>query len=73
VSAPVLTDISIKGKDVEVYDTEPRTQPDLLARRPVLVLGKYRNASRAHAIELSGVSGSGQAAVELRARRHRQG
>jgi Ca-activated chloride channel family protein len=60
VSAPVLTDISIKGKDVEVYDTEPRTQPDLLARRPVLVLGKYRNAKSSASIELSGVSGLGK-------------
>jgi Ca-activated chloride channel family protein len=60
VAAPLLTDIAVSGHDVEIYDTEPRTQPDLLARRPLLVLGKYRHA-RAHAsIELGGVSGSGR-------------
>ncbi len=60
VSAPVLTDISITGKNVEVYDTEPRVQPDLLASRPVLVLGKYRKARWNAAIELTGVSGTGK-------------
>ena len=65
VSAPLLTNIAVTGQNVEVYDTEPRTQPDLLARRPVLVLGKYRNA-RSHAtIELSGVTGTGPQAWDF--------
>ena len=62
VSAPLLTHISVTGTGVEIYDTEPRTQPDLLARRPVLVLGKYRNAGSHATIELSGVTGTGQQA-----------
>jgi Ca-activated chloride channel family protein len=62
VAAPLLTHISVTGTGVEVYDTEPRTQPDLLARRPVLVLGKYRNAGSHATIELSGVTGTGQQA-----------
>ncbi len=60
ISAPVLTDISITGKNMEVYDLEPRTQPDLLADRPVLVLGKYRKAKWNAAIEMTGVSGAGK-------------
>ena len=60
VSAPVMTSISVAGHNVELYDTEPRTQPDLLARRPVLVLGKYRHAQSNAAVELTGVTGSGR-------------
>jgi Ca-activated chloride channel homolog len=59
ISAPVLTDIKVSGTGVELYDTEPVAQPDLLAERPVLVLGKYRNAKAGASIELTGVSGAG--------------
>jgi Ca-activated chloride channel family protein len=65
VSAPLLTNIAVGGRDVEVYDTEPRTQPDLLSRRPVLVLGKYRNAGSHATIELSGVTGVGKQAWDF--------
>jgi len=60
VASPVLTDISVTGRNVEIYDVEPRTQPDLLADRPVLVMGKYRHAKWNGAIELNGVSGTGK-------------
>jgi Ca-activated chloride channel family protein len=60
ISAPVMTDIKVTGRGVEIYDIEPRTQPDLLARRPVLVLGKYHNPKLGAAIELSGVTGTGR-------------
>ncbi len=59
ISAPVLTDIKVSGNGVELYDTEPAAQPDLLAERPILVLGKYRGASGTASIELSGIAGSG--------------
>jgi len=60
VSAPLLTDIGVTGRNVEIYDVEPRTQPDLLARRAVLAIGKYRNPRSGAAIELAGVSGTGK-------------
>jgi Ca-activated chloride channel family protein len=60
ISAPVLTHITLAGKGVELYDTEPSSHPDLLAQRPVLVLGKYRNARKDASIELSGVTGQGE-------------
>ena len=59
ISAPVLTDIKVAGNGVELYDTEPAAQPDLLAERPILVLGKYRDAGSGASIELSGVTGAG--------------
>lgn len=59
ISAPVLTDIKVFGNGVELYDTEPAAQPDLLAERPILVLGKFRHAGSNASIELSGISGAG--------------
>jgi Ca-activated chloride channel family protein len=59
ISSPVLTDIKVVGTGVELYDIEPAAQPDLLAERPVLVLGKYRNARTGASVELTGVSGAG--------------
>lgn len=64
ISAPVLSRIRLKGRNVELYDLEPATStgqlPDLLAERPVLVLGKYRGAGRDASIELSGTTGLGE-------------
>jgi Ca-activated chloride channel family protein len=60
VSAPLMTDIEVRGEGVELYDVEPRTQPDLLANRPVLVLGKYRDRETGGAVVLSGVTGTGR-------------
>jgi len=59
ISAPVMTRIEVTGKGVELYDMEPAAQPDLLAERPVMVLGKYRHAAPDATFELSGVTGSG--------------
>lgn len=59
ISVPVLTGISLTGRDIDLYDVEPVAQPDLLAERPLLVLGKYRNAGRQAAIELRGINGNG--------------
>jgi Ca-activated chloride channel family protein len=62
VGSPLMTGITVAGKGVELYDLEPRNQPDLLARRPVLVMGKYRDAHRGAGIELGGVTGAGRQA-----------
>jgi Ca-activated chloride channel family protein len=62
VGSPLMTGITVAGKGVELYDLEPRNQPDLLARRPVLVMGKYQHARSDAGIELSGVTGAGRQA-----------
>jgi len=59
ISTPVLTGIALTGHDIELYDVEPAAQPDLLAERPLLALGKYRNAGARAYIELHGVNGNG--------------
>ena len=60
VSAPALTNIRLKAEGVELYDLEPAKVPDMLAQRPVMVIGKYRNATDDATITLSGVGGQGE-------------
>ena len=42
IEMPVLTDISVTAEGFEAYDMEPSGFPDLLAERPLVVLGKWR-------------------------------
>jgi Ca-activated chloride channel family protein len=56
VRSPVLTDVRVAYEGLDVYDVEPRAIPDVLASRPVVVLGKYRGAPKG-SITLSGVGG----------------
>jgi Ca-activated chloride channel family protein len=60
ISAPALTNIRLEAKGVELYDMEPANIPDMLAQRPIMVIGKYRNASGNANIALKGVSGQGE-------------
>ena len=62
ISAPALTNISVEAEGVELYDLEPAKVPDMLAQRPVMVIGKYRNAANNARITLRGVSGEGEQA-----------
>ena len=58
ISSPVLTDIKLKFKGMEVYDVEPPTVSDLFAERPVVVFGKWKGEKQG-TIELSGKNGEG--------------
>ena len=60
ISAPALTNIHVQADGVELYDLEPAKVPDMLAQRPVMVIGKYRNATADASIRLSGVGGQGE-------------
>jgi Ca-activated chloride channel family protein len=44
IRSPLLTDIEVEFQGFEAYDMEPLSPPDLFARRPLIVFGKYRNA-----------------------------
>ena len=63
ISAPALTNIRVEAQGVELYDMEPAKVPDMLAQRPIMVIGKYRNARGNASITLKGVSGAGRTAV----------
>jgi len=60
ISAPALTNIRVEADGVELYDLEPAKVPDMLAQRPVMVIGKYRNANDDASIRLSGIGGQGE-------------
>ena len=44
VASPVLTDVSISGSGVELYDLQPGNLPDLFAGDEMVVFGRYRGA-----------------------------
>jgi Ca-activated chloride channel family protein len=58
VRTPVLTDVRVAYDGFDVYDVEPKSVPDVLAARPVIVFGKYRGERRG-TITLTGVGGQG--------------
>jgi Ca-activated chloride channel family protein len=60
ISAPALTGIRLEAEGVELYDMEPARIPDMLAQRPIMVLGKYRNATESANLTLSGIDGEGE-------------
>jgi len=60
ISAPALTHIRLQAEGVALYDMEPANIPDMLAERPIMVIGKYRNMSDNARLVLSGVGGLGE-------------
>jgi len=59
VQTPVLTHVAVKYNGFETFDIEPPAIPDLFARRPVIVFGKWRGKLKG-TIELLGEGGQGQ-------------
>jgi Ca-activated chloride channel family protein len=44
IGSPLLTDIEVMFQGFDAYEVEPPSLPDLFARRPLILFGKYRNA-----------------------------
>lgn len=42
IQSPVLTNIHTKFEELQVYDIEPKSIPDVFASRPILIYGKYK-------------------------------
>ncbi|MDH4164662.1 MAG: VIT domain-containing protein [Nitrospirota bacterium] len=59
VQSPVLTGIDLDFGDFDVYDTEPRSIPDVLADRPVILFGKWRGRPEG-TVTIKGISGEGE-------------
>jgi Ca-activated chloride channel family protein len=57
ISSPVLTNIKINYPGFNVYDVIPRNVPDVLAERPIVVIGKYKGKASGN-IELNGQTGT---------------
>lgn len=58
VKSPVLTDVKVAYEGFDAYDVEPKTFPDVLAERPVVIQGKYRGDAKGF-VNLSGLTGKG--------------
>lgn len=64
VESPALTNIKVNYGTLNAYDVEPTAVPDVLADRPIVVVGKYKGAPTGK-ITVTGVSGSGKYTTEL--------
>jgi Ca-activated chloride channel family protein len=42
IKSPLLTDISVSFDGFDAYDVEPPSVPDLFAKRPLVMFGKYK-------------------------------
>jgi Ca-activated chloride channel homolog len=55
VASPVLTDVTLSGARVELYDLQPGSLPDLFAGDEMVVFGRYRGAgSREQSVTVRG-------------------
>ncbi|PWT92219.1 MAG: trypsin [Blastocatellia bacterium] len=59
IQTPVLTDVKVRSIGFDTYDVHPIQLPDLLARRPVIVFGKWRGPI-AGTFELRGLTAHGE-------------
>ncbi len=59
IEQPVLTGVKVAFHGLDAYDTAPQQLPDLMARRPLVLFGKYRGAAGGR-IVVSGTSGGGR-------------
>ncbi|HYJ90202.1 MAG TPA: VIT and VWA domain-containing protein, partial [Pyrinomonadaceae bacterium] len=59
IESPVLTNIHIKANGFETFDVQPGKLPDLFARRPVILFGKWRGTPSG-TFELTGRNGQGE-------------
>ena len=52
IESPVLTSVKARFEGIDVYDVEPQQLPDVLAERPVIVFGKWREKAGGAAPQL---------------------
>ena len=67
IEQPVLTGVSVAFSGFDAYEVAPQHLPDLMARRPLVLFGKYRGTAGGR-IEVRGTSGGGplRQVVEVR-------
>ena len=65
VESPVLGNIQLQGKGVDLYDMEPADIPVMLSERPIVVFGKYRNAEPDAQLVLTGTAANGDYRASL--------
>jgi Ca-activated chloride channel family protein len=58
IEEPLLTRIRVKFDGFDAYDVDPPQVPDLFARRPIVVTGRFRGKARGR-IEIEGLAAGG--------------
>ncbi|MBL4604768.1 MAG: VWA domain-containing protein, partial [Flavobacteriaceae bacterium] len=56
IASPLLTQVKLETNGFEIYDVEPKTIPDVLSDRPIMIYGKYKGDASG-TITLSGYQG----------------
>jgi Ca-activated chloride channel homolog len=64
IQTPLLTDIQVSASGFDIYDVRPGSIPDLFARRPVILFGKWRGPVSG-TFELRGKTGQGDYLTRL--------
>lgn len=64
INSPVFTNITIDWGNMQVYDLEPKTIPDIFAKRPILIYGKYTGQPKG-IIQIKGISGTKPCTLKL--------
>ncbi|MBT8494048.1 MAG: VWA domain-containing protein, partial [Deltaproteobacteria bacterium] len=64
IANPVLTNIKIDYDGFAAYSVIPNSVPDVLAERPIVIVGKYRGPARGN-IRVRGFAGNGRFATRL--------
>jgi len=59
IQSPVLTDIKVSFDGFDTYDVEPAVIPTLYAKKPIVLLGKWRGEA-AGTIQIEGMTGKGK-------------
>jgi Ca-activated chloride channel family protein len=59
IEQPVLTEVEVRFDGFQATDVTPQKLPDLMARRPLVLFGKYQGPASGR-IEITGVSGTGR-------------
>jgi Ca-activated chloride channel family protein len=59
IESPVLSEIKLAFNGVRVHDVVPKRPPDLMAKRPLIVFGKYAGRSTGK-ISITGHTGKGR-------------
>lgn len=57
IQSPVLTDIAVDFSGFDVYDVEPSVVPTLFAKRPIVLLGKWRGEPTG-TVQITGKTGN---------------
>ena len=59
VQYPLLTNVHVAYEGFEAYDVQPSSIPDVMAERPIVVIGKWHGEPRGRVV-VTGTTGSGE-------------